>query len=155
MIFHISIPADDPAATAQFLAALWQGRAYAFPPFGKGSWVTMAGDDRNSAVEIYPRGTVMVHGGDEAYDVQAGQVDGVREQAGHAAIATPLDIDQVIALAERFGIAARICDRGPFHVIELWIDGCTMFEALTPAFQQEYLRAMTIEGWEGFLAAAA
>ena len=155
MIFHLSIAADDPRATAQFFARLWQGKAYPFPPFGHGSWVAMAGDARNSAIEIYPRGTEMHHGGPEAYDVQLGIGAPVREQPNHAAIGSPLASDAVLALAEEAGYPARICDRGPFHVVEVWIDGCFMVEVLPPDYQAQYLAAMTIEGWEGFLAAAA
>jgi hypothetical protein len=155
MIFHISISADDPRATAEFFAALWQGRAYPFPPFGHGSWIAMAGDARNSAIEVYPRGTEMHHGGADAPDVQQGLGAPLRELPNHAAIASPLAAEQVIALAAEAGHPARICDRGPFHVIEVWIDGCTMFEVLPPDMQAQYLGAMTLTGWEAFLAAAA
>ena len=56
MIFHVSIDADDPRHVAEVLAELWGGRAVPFPPVLKGSWVALAGDDRNTTVEIYPRG---------------------------------------------------------------------------------------------------
>lgn len=114
----------------------------------------MAGDARNSAIEVYRRGTLMIHGGEEARDVQLGHGGPVREQANHAAIATPLDVDAVLALAQRAGYPARVCDRGPFRLIEIWVDGCQMIEVLPPEMQSEYLRSMTLEGWEGFLAAA-
>ncbi|MBN8818581.1 MAG: hypothetical protein J0I80_07660 [Sphingomonas sp.] len=155
MIFHISLSADDPGATADFFARLWQGRAYPFPPFGQGSWVAMAGDERNSAIEIYPRGTEMHFGGADSSDVREGLGAPVREQACHAAIASPLAVEAVLALAAEAGYPARVCDRGPFHLIEVWIDGCFMIEVLTPEMQAEYLGSMTLEGWEGFLAAAA
>jgi len=70
MIFHISIEADDPERTARMMAEIWRGKAYPFPPVGKGSWVAMAGDERNSTVEVYPRGTEL-H--EAAGDVQAGR----------------------------------------------------------------------------------
>jgi len=155
MIFHFSIGADDPRATAQFLAALWQGRAYHFPPFGKDSWIAMAGDARNSAIEVYPRGTEMVHGGAGAIDVQERLGPVQREAPFHAAIATALSADAVLALAAEHGVPARVCDRGPFGVIEVWIDGCNMLEVLTEEMQQQYLGAMTYDGWEQYLAAAA
>lgn len=155
MIFHFSIGADDPRAIAEFLAELWQGRAYGFPPFGKGSWIAMAGDERNSAIEVYPRGTEMVHGGEEAGEVQERIGGAQREAAFHAAVATALEAEAVLEIAARHGVPARICDRGPFGVIEVWIDGCTMLEVLTPAMQRQYLDALTFEGWEQFLQAAA
>jgi hypothetical protein len=155
MIFHFSIGADDPRATAQFLAGLWQGRAYHFPPFGKDSWIAMAGDERNSAIEVYRRGTEMVHGGDDATEVQERIGKGQREAPFHAAIATSLEAAAVVALAKQHGAPARVCDRGPFGVIEVWIDGCTMLEVLTPEMQQQYLGAMTYDGWEHYLEAVA
>lgn len=155
MIFHMSIAADDPRSTAEFFARLWQGKAYPFPPFGHGSWIAMAGDARNSAIEVYARGTEMRLGGAEAQDVQFGIGAPVREQPNHAAIASPLDADAVLALASDAGYPARVCDRGPFHVIEVWVDGCFMVEVLPPDMQAQYLGAMTIQGWERFLAAAA
>jgi hypothetical protein len=79
----------------------------------------------------------------------------VREQPNHAAIASPLGTADVLALASDAGYPARVCDRGPFHVIEVWVDGCFMFEVLPPDMQAQYLGAMTIAGWEGYLAAAA
>jgi hypothetical protein len=57
MIFHLSADADDPKRAAELVAELWGGRAYPFPPIGVGSWVAMAGDDRNTTFEVYARGT--------------------------------------------------------------------------------------------------
>ena len=56
MIFHLSFDAADPRRVAEVIAALWGGKAIPFPPVMAGSWVALAGDDRNSSVEIYPRG---------------------------------------------------------------------------------------------------
>jgi hypothetical protein len=154
MIFHCSIAADDPKRTAEFLAELWGGRAYPFPPVGKGSWVAMAGDERNSTIEVYARG-LEAHPGED--DAPVREVIGapVRNVAFHAAIATALSIDEVKEIAGRYDTAAKVCNRGPFGVIEVWIDGCQMLEVLTPEMQAQYLRGVTIEGWEAFLAATA
>lgn len=154
MLFHMSFAADDPQATAELMAEIWQGRAYPFPPFAEGSWIAMAGDERGSGLEVYPRGTEM-HEGPGALDVRCVMSAAGRNIANHAAIATAFDEDQVKAIAARHGVTAKSCDRGPFRVIELWIDGCTMFEVLTPDMQDEYRAAMTFAGWEGFLAANA
>ena len=151
MIFHLSIAADDPERTARILAEIWQGSAYPFPPFARGAWIVMAGDGRNSAIEVYPRGTEMhAAEGDDPVRCQTGRP--IRYGPCHSAIATPLEADQVLAIARRNGLIAKACDRGPFSVIELWIDGCCLFEVLTEEMQADYLRNMTIEGWEGYLA---
>ena len=154
MLFHMSFAADDPQRTAQMMAELWQGRAYPFPPFAEGSWIAMAGDERGSGLEVYPRGAEM-HEGEGAKDVRCVMGAANRNIANHAAIATNLDEEEVKAIAGRYGATAKTCNRGPFHVVELWIDGCTMFEVLTPPMQDEYRGAMTFAGWEGFLAAMA
>ncbi len=154
MLFHMSFAADDPEGTAELMAEIWEGRAYPFPPFAEGSWIAMAGDERGSALEVYPRGTEM-HEGAGARDVRCVMGAANRNIANHAAIATQLTEEAVKATARKYGVVAKTCDRGPFRVIELWVDGCTMFEVLTPEMQEEYLGAMTFAGWEGFLAASA
>jgi hypothetical protein len=149
--FHVSIAADDPKRTAEMIAELWRGRAYPFPPVAKGSWVAMAGDARNSTVECYPRGTVLFEGEGEPEVRDLGD-QAPRNGASHAAIATPLSVAEVKAVAERYGVSAKVLSRGGvFHVIELWIDGAFMFEVLTPEFQAEYLR-VDREAWEAMLA---
>ena len=153
MIFHCSIAADDPERSARLIAELWGGRAYPFPPVAKGSWVAMAGDDRNSTIEVYPRGTEAHLGEGETRRDVAGAP--VRNGPFHAAIATALSADQVKEIAGRYETVAKVCSRGPFQVVELWIDGCQMLEVLTPDMQAQYLRNVTIEGWEAYLAAMA
>jgi len=154
MIFHVSIDADDPQHVAEVIAELWDGQATPFPPVINGSWVAMAGDDRNTIIEVYPRGTELVPGdGDtDAYGV-VGTPD--RLSATHIAIATRLDASRVYTIAEREGWLAKYRKRGgAFGVIEFWVEGTRMIEVLTPAMQGEYLDAMTVEGWNGFVASA-
>jgi hypothetical protein len=150
MLFHVSIAADDPESAARMIAELWRGRAYPFPPVAEGSWVAMAGDDRNSTVEVYPRGTELREGSEESLIVRG---NGGRYGPSHAAIASPLSVEEVTDIAARYGTSAKVCNRGPFHVIELWVEGCFLFEVLTPEFQLEYLEGVTIERWEAMLAA--
>lgn len=153
MLFHISIAAERPEAAARLVAELWGGRAYPFPPVAEGSWIAMAGDERGSAVEVYPLGTEL-HEGDGESAVRA--LAGPRSRHGpvHVAIATELDVESVKAIAKRFGAPAKVCARGPFHVIEVWVEGCFMIEVLTPDMQAEYLGNMHVAGYERFLAAA-
>jgi hypothetical protein len=154
MLFHISIAAERPEQAARMIAELWRGRAYPFPPVAQGSWIAMAGDDRGSAIETYPLGTEL-HEGEG--DAGAAGLLGVPTCHGpvHAAIATDLSIDEVRAIAARYDAPAKICSRGPFRVIEVWIEGAFMLEVLTKEMQAEYLAAFTFESWEGFLAAGA
>lgn len=156
MIFHFSIDADDPPRVAAALARIWRGEAFPFPPVGEGSMIVLAGDHRNSAIEIYPRGAELRPADGDA-DAQARMSD--RPQvysATHAAIATPLDQVAVMALAAEEGWQAKYCKRGGvFGVVELWLEDRLMIEVLTPEMQAEYLAAMTPEGWRQALAAGS
>ena len=154
MIFHVSIDADDPRHVAEVLAELWAGHAVPFPPVIAGSWMAMAGDERNTTIEVYPRGTELVpaEGDADSYGI-IGAPD--RRSATHIAIATSLDMHSVHAIAQREGWPAKYRKRGGvFGVIEFWIEGTRMIEVLTSDMQREYLGAMTVENWNDFLASA-
>lgn len=152
MIFHASIDADDPKRVGQVLAELWRGEALPFPPIGEGSIIVMAGDERNSAIEIYPRGTGLKPGAGDA-DAVGVPTDPSEAVAVHLAIATPLSADEIATIAEREGWLAKRRRRGDlFEVIEFWIENRLMVEALTPAMQTEYLQAMTVPNWRAAVA---
>ena len=57
-IVHISIPADDPAATAGVLAEIMQGEALRFPPGGSNGWKVFSGDG-SIDLEIIQRGELI------------------------------------------------------------------------------------------------
>jgi hypothetical protein len=142
MLFHMSIAADDPKLVAEVIAKLWNGTARPFPPVSEGSWIAHACDDRGTAIEIYPQGTVLreTAGDADAHGEPAGTD---RFTATHGAIATTLDSDAVLAIARGQNWPAKYRKRGGmFGVIELWIEGRQMIEVLTPAMQTEYLAAM-------------
>src|SRR3954469_2183891 len=149
VIFHFSIAADDPKKTATMLAELWRGEAFYFPMVGEGSWVAHAGDDRRSTIEVYPR--------DLAFYPADGQGEqrnepGSRHGAFHAAVETPLGIGEVEEVGRRYGCHTRLCQRGPFRVIEYWVDNALMLEMLTPEMQAEYQGTVTPESWPAMLA---
>jgi hypothetical protein len=151
MLFHISMAARRPRQAAMLIAELWGGRAYPFPPVAEGSWIAMAGDERGSAVEVYPIGTELYEGEGEA---------GAKSRPGrpspngpvHVAIATELGMGEVKGIARRFGAPAKVCSRGPFRVIEIWVEGCFLIEVLTPEMQAEYLAGFSFDGYERYLA---
>jgi hypothetical protein len=102
----------------------------------------MAGDDRGTAVEVYPIDTVLreEEGDADSFGDRTGET---RFTATHAALATPLTQDEIMAIAAREGWPAKYRKRGgAFGVVELWIEGRQMMELLTPAMQAEYLAAM-------------
>lgn len=153
MLFHVSIDADDPRQVAEVLAELWDGVVAPFPPVIEGSWMAQAGDDRNTTVEVYPRGTEFVEGeGDaDAYGVIG---NNGRRSSTHFAMASTMTAEQVFAIAEREGWPAKYRKRGGiFGVVELWIEGCRMIEVLTPEMQAEYREGMTVARWDELLRA--
>jgi hypothetical protein len=155
MLFHLSFDAEDPRHVAEVIAELWGGKAFPFPPVGEGSWVAMAGDARNTTVEVYPRGAelVVAEGDADSYAVIGG--NGPRSST-HFAMATELSLEQVTAIAEREGWPCKYRKRGGlFGVIEFWVEGTRLIEVLTPEMQAEYLATVTIEGMQRMFGAGA
>ena len=146
MIFHLSIDCREPRRVAGVIAELFGSNIVVpFPPVGNGaSFMALAGDARNSGVEVYPRGMglQLVEGVDECVGVPG---EG-GFSATHFAMATPLEEEQVLAIARREGWTARVCSRGDqFDVIEFWIENDRMVEVLTAPMQAQYLRLGSIE----------
>jgi hypothetical protein len=49
------------------------------------------------------------------------------------------DANTVRASAQRAGWHCFDCNRGPFHVIDVWVENETMVEILPPEYAREYL----------------
>lgn len=150
MIFHFSISADDPKRTATMFAELWRGQAFYFPMVGKGSWIAHAGDDRRTTIEVYPRDLAF-------YPNESGEGHQRNEPVSrhgpfHAAVGTPLSIEEVEEIGRRYGCHTILCNRGPFRVIEFWVDNAQMVEMLTPEMQAQYQRSVTPDGFRAMLA---
>jgi hypothetical protein len=156
MLFHISIAAHKPRHVAEVIAELWgNAKVFFFPPVTEGSWLVLADDERRSGLEIYPIDTVLREGeGDtDAYGERTGHAG---YTATHAAIATQLDRDAVLAIARREGWPAKYRNRsGMFGVVELWIESRQMIEVLTPEMQSEYFASMTHANWDRVTSLAA
>src|SRR5207253_2709192 len=89
-------------------------------------------------------------------------VRSTRETATQLALGTELDKDTVLAIAKREGWPAQHYKRGQaehsdmfpdgaFGAIEVWIEGRTMIEVLTPSMQKEYKDFFNVRGWTGLL----
>jgi hypothetical protein len=151
MLFHLSIEADDPQHVAQVIAEFWEGEALPFPAVIDGSWAALAGDDRSTMIEVYPRGTELHPTSGDAVGILSRSR---RHNPTHMAIATRLPADIIFTICKREGWEAKYCRRGgAFGVIEIFMEGCQMIEVLTPEMQQEYLDAITIPNWKAMLAA--
>ena len=62
-----------------------------------------------------------------------------RPEATRFALSVATDADTVEAMARREGWRCFRCNRGPFHVIEVWVENETMVEILPPEYAAEYL----------------
>jgi hypothetical protein len=138
MIHHLSIAARDPRHVAGVLAELMGGKAVPFPP-NPGSFFALQLDDHGSGVEVYPAGTELQPGGSEG----GGFVKRPPAERGygptHFALSVSTDAGKVGAIAAREGWQCFTCNRGPFHVIEVWVENESMVEILPPEFAAEYL----------------
>ncbi len=137
MIHHLSIAARDPQRAANVLAELMGGKAVPFPP-NPGSFFALQLDEHGSGVEVYPAGTEL-----EPNGMTGGSfVKHARDRghgATHFALSVPTDAKKVEEIAGRAGWQCFTCNRGPFHVIEVWVENDTMVEVLPPEFAAEYL----------------
>lgn len=137
MIHHLSISARDPKHVAGVLAELMGGTAVPFSP-NPGSFFALQLDEHGSGVEVHPAGTELQPGG----EIGGGFVKKPEPQGytpTHFALSVATDAATVEAVAKREGWQCFTCDRGPFHVVEVWLENETMVEILPPEFAREYL----------------
>ncbi|WP_088889619.1 hypothetical protein [Leptolyngbya ohadii] len=152
MLHHVSMAVGNPEKVAQVLAEIWQGRYFPFPPC-PGGFIVVKGDDYGTAIEVSPAGTELIPGADEAEFTPTEK--GLHYTAFHAAISVPSSQTDIEAIAAREGWFVRFCDRGPFQLIELWVENKVLLELLPPTIAPSYLNFVTIENFEAFLAAEA
>src|SRR4051812_1341786 len=138
MIHHLSIAARDPKHSAGVLAEIMGGKAVPFPP-NPGSFFALQLDDHGSGVEVYPAGTELQPAGEEGGSFIRKPREGRGFGATHFALSVATDADNVKEIAGRAGWHCVTCNRGPFHVIEVWVENDTMVEVLPPEFAAEYL----------------
>jgi hypothetical protein len=138
MIHHLSIAARDPKHVAGVLAELMGGTAVPFPP-NPGSFFALQLDEHGSGVEVYPAGTELQPGGTDGGGFAKRPEGGRGYGPTHFALSVVTDADTVEKVAAREGWQCFNCNRGPFHVIEVWLENETMVEILPPEFAREYL----------------
>ena len=145
MIFHASIPANEPERVARVIAELWKGQTVPFPPI-PGTWMAFSGDARGSEIEVSPRNIAFIPGANEiAY---RDQPETPQHSSAHLLIASVLDADEILAIAQREGWTARKCRRGApgamgFDLIEFWVENVFMLEVATAESSRQYLDFMT------------
>ena len=143
-ILHLSISAAEPERAARVLARVLGGRALPFPPFPH-CWIAFAAADDGTAIEVYPQ-THTLRPGPHQIDCGGGAPD-TAPTCAHAAVASPLDRTEILDIAGAEGWTGRICNRGPFACVEIWIEDRVLIEVLDPAMQADYRAGMTMAGW--------
>jgi catechol 2,3-dioxygenase-like lactoylglutathione lyase family enzyme len=138
MIHHLSIAARDPEHAAAVLAELMGGVAVPFPP-NPGSFFALQLDEHGSGVEVHPAGLELRPNGSAGGSFARQPQPGRGYSPTHFALSVAAAADTVEAVARREGWQCFRCDRGPFHVIEVWVENETMVEILPPEFAREYL----------------
>jgi hypothetical protein len=153
MIHHLSIAARDPKHVAGILAEFMGGVSVPFPP-NPGSFFALQLDEHGSGVEVYPAGTELQPGGSNGASFVK-KPEGRGFGPTHFALSVAAAADTVEAIARREGWQCFRCDRGPFHVIEVWIENESMVEILPPEFAREYLAFTRPDKVAAAMAAAA
>ncbi len=145
MIHHISIAVNNPAHVAEVLAEILQGSVIPFPP-NPNSYVTLAGDQFGTLIELYPLGSEMIpnaHEGEAGFQLNQ-QVS--HYTAFHAAISVPIGLEEIERIGLREGWRVFPANRdGLFDVVEFWLENRLMMELLTPAIAPQYLKALNPE----------
>ena len=119
--------ARDPQKAAGVLAELMGGKAVPFPP-NPGSFFALQLDEHGSGVEVYPAGTELQPGGATGGNFVRKDARGYGST--HFALSVATDAGTVQSIAQRAGWHCFDCNRGPFHVIEVWVENETMVEIL-------------------------
>jgi len=153
MIHHLSIAARDPKHVAGVLAEFMGGVAVPFPP-NPGSFFALQLDEHGSGVEVYPAGTQLQPGGSDGGGFVKKPVAERGYGATHFALSVAAEADAVEAIANREGWQCFRCNRGPFHVIEVWLENESMVEILPPEFAAEYLAFTRLDKVTAAMAAA-
>ncbi len=139
MIHNISIPAQNPSKVAQVLSKLFNGKVTTFHEY-RNSHMVIFGDQHGSAIEIYPRGTELRPGvGNESVIFQH-NVKRSAYEVSHSAISVPCDAEKILVTGKELDWRTALLTRGPFEVIEFWIENSYMLELLTPEMANDYIK---------------
>lgn len=151
MLHHISLPVENPLHVAQVLAELLKGQAAPFPSH-PGSYMVIEGDAHGTLIELYPAGTELIpgyatHPVGFALNAFASPFTGV-----HAAMSVPINAETIAEIGDREGWRTVTCDRGPFKVIEFWIENKLLLELLPAPLATQYLEFMQPDNLAKFFA---
>jgi hypothetical protein len=147
MLHHVSIAAENTARVAGVLAEVMNGQAFDFPVYPN-SYIVINGDQYGTAIEVLPANTAWIAGEVEA---EVASVPAAPYTPTHVAMSVSLSLEAIKAIGVREGWLVRLCDRGPFYVVELWLENRVMVELLPQDIAETYLSFMTLENVTTFM----
>ncbi|MEM9470880.1 MAG: hypothetical protein AAGA00_02910 [Pseudomonadota bacterium] len=115
-----------------------------FPPFPD-CWIAFTAADDGTAVEVYPLTHVLTAGPDQV-DCEVTAPDS-KASFVHAALSSHLDRSEILERAAAESWRARICNRGPFECVEVWLESRLLVEVLDGRMQEDYRNGMTAANW--------
>ncbi len=139
MIHHISIAVRNPIHVAGVLGELMDAQVMHAPPnFPKGSRFVLSGDEHGTLLEVLPYATQF-----RPDEPEAGLHTDVEPNssfvATHAYISIDIDEEEIMRIGEREGWLTRRCNRGPFELVEFWIENRLMIEFATQEMRSGYV----------------
>lgn len=143
MIHHFSIAAENPLRVATVLAEIWHGKVFKFPY--PGSYVVFPFDQYGTGIEVFPLECVLVPASDTELSKVIQTPNPSVFVTTHAAISVPASQQQLEQIGKREGWQVARCNRGPFDVIEFWLENRLMLEFLPPELATQYLQSIQPE----------
>ena len=139
MLLHLSFAARDTNRVSRVVAELLGATVVdcPSPPFRPGSKFVCAFDDTGTMVEIVPSGTEYVPGPGNRTDMIEGAP--IERTPVHGSFTTPLTVNEALAIAEREGWPSGLIDNGPFHVVNVWLEGTQLLELFPADLVDDYL----------------
>lgn len=144
MLHHVSFSVRNPHEASTVLSELVGGVALKAPapPFPRGSWFVTLADEVGSMIELLPWGAVQTRAG-------ISQDPEMRPHtASHVLIGSPLNEEEVLAIAERQNLVAQPLDTGLFRIVKVWIEDSLLIELLTREHRLRYVDAFASRGMQ-------
>lgn len=154
MIHHLSIAAQEPERVARVLAELLKGHAFPFPVH-PGSFMVLADDEHGTGIEVYSAESVLTPGQGEEQVIFKSVHPTTNYSTTHIALSVPVDEQTIISIGNREGWRVLPCDRGPFELIEFWLENRLMVELFIPSMLQKYFKIMRSDSWQNELSQLA
>lgn len=143
MIHHISLAVKNPPHVSNVLAEIIGGQVVPAPPnFPQHSKFVLAEDSHGTLIEVLPYGTEMRPDEGEA-GFHVDREPNSSFVATHAYLSVPISRERIEQIGAREDWLTRHCNRGPFELMECWVENRLLLELATPEMTAGYLNFLT------------